>query len=134
MLDSSDIETVRSIRLLFDEVRRNERPIAFWVGAGASSWCGYPRWPELADHFHSDFLRHESAYDSNLGLKLLSQGNFPELFQACRNTDSQRFYRLLADSFSARPATPVYKRFAAAIGAIGPPRVFTTNVDNLLER
>lgn len=134
MIDSTDIATVRSIRLLFDEVRRGGKQIVIWVGAGASSWCGYPRWPELAEKFHSDFIRYEPHYDAVRGLDLLQAKQFPELFQVCRTTNNQRFYQLLSANFAPRLPTPVYRRFADALGAISPLFVLTTNVDELLEK
>ena len=134
MLDSSDIATVRAARLLFDQVGRSDSPVALWVGAGASSWCGYPRWPELATRFHSDFLRYEPKYDGSHGVALLKGERFPELFQVCRDTSVHRFNELLSSSFAPRAPTPVYCRFAQAISEIAPTCVLTTNVDELLEK
>lgn len=134
MLDSNDISTVRALRLLSDEIQRNNRPITFWVGAGASSWCGYPRWPELAERFHSDFVRYEPGYDTNRGLDLLNNGDFPGLFQVCQDTSRHGFYRLLSTCFAAKEPTAVYLRFAAAIAAVTPVSLLTTNVDELLEK
>ena len=134
MIDASNIDTVRSIRELFDQVHDQSKHIVFWVGAGVSSWCGYPRWPELADQFHSQYVRYEPGYDAKTGLILISTQNFPELFQACRDTNRQRFYSLLAGSFPPREPTPVYRRFAAALRDVAPSCVITTNVDELLEK
>lgn len=133
MLDSSDIEAVRAVRLLFDEVGRSDHSCALWVGAGASSWCGYPLWPELAGRFHSDFLRYEPEYDRNRGLELLKAKSFPELFQVCRDISVHRFNRLLSSGFAPREPTPVYRRFVQAISQMAPMCVLTTNVDELLE-
>ena len=134
MLDSSDIATVRAARLLFDQVGRSGNSFALWVGAGASSWCGYPRWPELADRFHSDFLRYEPQYDGSRGLELLGAESFPELFQACRDINLHRFNELLSSSFAPRELTPVYSRFVQAVSQAAPTCVLTTNVDELLEK
>lgn len=134
MLDTSDIATVRAARLLFDQVGRSGNSFALWVGAGASSWCGYPLWPELADKFHSDFLRYETEYDGSRGLALLEAESFPELFQACRDINVHRYNGLLSSSFAPQELTPVYRRFIKAVGQIAPTCVLTTNVDELLEK
>lgn len=134
MLDTTDIATVRAARLLFDQVGRLDRSFALWVGAGASSWCGYPRWPESADRFHSDFLRYEPEYDGSRGLELLEAESFPELFQTCRDINVHRFNKLLSSSFAPRELSPVYRRFVQAISQAGPTCVLTTNVDELLEK
>jgi hypothetical protein len=95
LIDSTDINTVRAVRVLFEQVKCTDKPIVFWFGAGTSSWCGYSRWPELADIFHDEFVRYEPRYDAKSGLNLLQLHRFPELFQACKDVNSQRFYRLL---------------------------------------
>ncbi len=134
MLDSKDPETFRAMRQLIDNVKSKKQPVQFWIGAGASSWCGYPRWQELADQIHSDFVRYETSYDSKKGLELLGKSDYPELFQFCRDVNSQRFYSILAGKFANHDVTPVYQRFASAIGAIEQVRVLTTNIDDLIER
>ncbi len=134
MLDATDPETFRAVELLCHEARSGEKPLAIWVGAGASSWCGYPRWVELAGTAHKEFARYETTYDRSAGLALLSALDYPGLFQLCRDASSSRFYRLLSDSFSTRPVTPLYARFVAAIRAIAPSYLLTTNVDELLEQ
>lgn len=122
------------MRELFDQVQKRQKEVVFWVGAGASCWCQYPRWPELEDRFHSQFVRYEPAYIGSRGLDLLSSQDYPELFQVCRDTNPQRFYSLLVDSFPAHEVTPVYRRFIAALQGVSPSGIFTTNVDELLEK
>lgn len=134
MIDANNIETVHSIRELFDHIPDKSKHIVFWVGAGASSWCGYPRWPELAEIFHSQYVRYEPAYDAKTGLTLISTKKFPELFQACRDISAQRFYSLIVSSFPAREPTPVYQRFANTLRGVSPSCIITTNVDELLEK
>lgn len=134
MLDATDPGTVRSTRLLFDRPKSSNAPLTLWIGAGASSWCGYPRWPELAEICHSAFQRYEPRYDANLGRALLGCGNFPALFQACRDVSHHRFNVLLSTAFSPREPTPVYRRFLRSIIGIAPVCVLTTNVDELLEK
>lgn len=134
MIDASNLDTVRSIRELFDQIQNRSKQVVFWVGAGASCWCEYPRWPELAERFHSQYIRYEPTYIKERGLDLLSSQKFPELFQICRNTNSQRFYSLIADSFPAREPTSVYRRFVDALRGMSPAGILTTNVDELLEK
>ena len=134
MLDSADIATVRATRLLFDKIGRSDNQITLWVGAGASAWCGYPLWPDLAARFHSDFLRYESEYDGSDGLALLERDKFPELFQACRNASAHRFNELLSANFAPREPTPAYRGFVQAVSEIAPTCILTTNVDELLEK
>jgi hypothetical protein len=134
MIDATDINTVRAIRELFDGVRERTKEIVFWIGAGASAWCEYPRWPELAEHFHSQYARYEPRYDTSMGLELISHQSFPDLFQLCRDANVGRFYSLLDASFPPRQPTAVYHRFAAALRAISPCYVLTTNIDELLEK
>jgi len=134
MIDSNNIDTVRSIRELFDQVHDRSKQFVFWVGAGTSCWCDYPRWPELGERFHSQYVRYEPAYNAVRGLDLLSSQEFPELFQICRDTNPQRFYSLLVGSFPAREPTSVYGRFVAALQGVSPSCILTTNVDELLEK
>lgn len=134
MLDTTDIVSVHATRLLFEKIGRGDRQIALWIGAGASSWCGYSRWAEVASQFHSEFLRYEPYYDGNVGLRLIDEGKFPELFQVCKDTSAHRYYELLSASFAARTPTPVYDRFIEAVRELAPAYVLTTNIDELLEK
>ncbi len=65
---------------------------------------------------------------------MLQLHRFPELFQACKDINSQRFYRLFSNQFLPRDTTPVYRRFTDAVAGFTPIHIVTTNVDELLER
>lgn len=134
MFDTNEPETLFAVRALAQEVRDKRRPIAFWVGAGASSWCGYPSWFDLAEIFHHRFSRQIRAYDKVRGLAHLQAKDFPALFQSCRDADRHAYFRLLSEQLGERSQTPLYKRFVTAVSAITPPRIFTTNVDGQLEK
>lgn len=134
MLDANDAETGPALRLLFDTVASKKKRLVIWVGAGASSWCDYPRWEELAERFHTHYLRYESRYEKNIGLGLLESHSYPELFQLCRDVNRHQFYKLLAESFPSKNLTPVYQRFLDTVSKIRPLFVLTTNVDELLEK
>ena len=49
MLDEHDPDTGPALRLLVDLVLSQNKQVLLWIGAGVSSWCGYPRWDEVAD-------------------------------------------------------------------------------------
>ena len=134
MLDWSDNQTYYSIRELWDEVKQGKKALLFWIGAGASAWCGYPLWDELANRFHSEFLKYESQYVKDMALALIESRKYPDLFQMCKNTNEQRYNVLLRKSFQQRTTTPVYQRFLDNLNAINPLRIVTTNIDDCLER
>lgn len=134
MLDASDAETGKALLSLFDLVVNEKKRLIFWIGAGASSWCGYPRWDEFAENIHSHFFRYERQYDKNSGCALLESGLYLEFFQLCQETNPQSFYRVLVKNFPPKSPTPVYTRFIHEIGKIQPLQILTTNVDELLEK
>jgi hypothetical protein len=134
MLDWSDKQTYYSIRELWDEVKQDKKALLFWIGAGPSAWCGYPLWDELANRFHSEFLKYESQYVKNTALTLIESRKYPDLFQMCKETNEQRYNVLLEKSFQQRTMTPVYQRFLDSLNAINPLYIVTTNIDDCLER
>jgi len=134
MLDPNDKQTTCSIRALRDIAREQKSPLIFWIGGGVSKWCGYPLWRELADTFHSKYLRSEGRYDKSRALTLLESGPLPEFFQLCQSTDRKLYYQQLADSFTPRPFRPVYSRFLELVRRNEPLRIVTTNVDEMLEQ
>jgi hypothetical protein len=71
MLDGNDTQTFHSLRILYDTIADNSRSIAFWIGAGTSSWCGYPRWDDLARIIHSGFIRYEHRYNKKKGIEYI---------------------------------------------------------------
>jgi len=134
MLDAADIKTVCATRLLFEKIGSEDRRVALWIGAGASSWCGYSGWAELASRFHTEFQRYEPDYNADLSQRLIDDANLPELFQVCKNASVTRYYDLLSSNFSPRKPTPVYARFIQAVSELSPAYILTTNVDELLEK
>ena len=134
MLDGNDKGTFYALRLLRDVVDSGGKPIIIWAGAGVSRWCGFPSWEETAEHFHKNYRRLEPAYAKAEGQQLLQAGRFPELFEALRLTNQQRYNRELASLFASRTLTPVYRRFIGIVNQITPLQIVTTNIDDSLER
>lgn len=134
MLDPNDKQTSCSIRALRDIAKEQKRPLILWIGGGVSKWCGYPLWRELADTFHSKYLRSEGRYEKSRALTLLERGPLPDFFQLCQATNRKRYYQLLADSFAPRPLLPVYSRFLELLRRNEHLWIVTTNVDEMLEK
>ncbi|MFA4916457.1 MAG: SIR2 family protein [Syntrophales bacterium] len=137
MLDGNDLQTFYFLRELCDLAQSDKKPILFWVGAGASSWCGYPKWEELSDIIAREFSKYEIKYRNNQALlvQLLSDGEYPEFFQECKNINSKRYYTILAKCVtSSRSTSPVYNRFIDDLLFIKPLYIVTTNIDELLEK
>ncbi len=134
MLSSTDSATSASLRLLKSTFDNRDVPVAFWIGSGVSSWCGYPRWDDLADTFHQAFARLESTYDVHLGQKVLQSEKYPELFQLCKQTNGRRYRQMLSTTFCPREPQPVYDRFRRALTQFDPLSILTTNVDEMLEK
>jgi hypothetical protein len=133
MLDGSDIQTFHSLRLLDDSISDRTKPILFWIGAGASAWCGYPLWSQFAELMHSNFLKFEPNYNKKRALELLESTRYPEFFEICKAINKQRYHSIIVDSFKTKSPTPVYERFIQSLDSIKPHHVITTNVDELLE-
>jgi NAD-dependent SIR2 family protein deacetylase len=133
MLDGNDIQTFYSLRQLYEVLKENKKPLIFWVGAGASSWCGYPLWFALAEIFHSNFLKTEAQYKEEVGNNLIKTQKFPEFFQYCKNTNKQKYNLLLTNFTKPKSITPVYSRFLENLRSISPLYIITTNVDEMLE-
>ena len=133
MLDGKDKGTFHAIRLLRDSVTQGNKPIIFWIGAGASAWCKYPLWKEIAESVHSTFLRYEPNYESDRALKLINAKRYPDFFAICKDTNHNRYFSILENTFAPKAVTPVYKRFTKILAGIYPCFVLTTNVDQCLE-
>lgn len=115
-------------------IARTSQPLVFWVGAGASAWCKYKLWGELASRLHQEFVRTEPAYDRDCGARLIQDRLYPRFFSLARATRVERYVALLKSEFAPRPATPEYERFLRALGRFSPLRIVTTNFDECLER
>ena len=120
MFQGDDKETFHSLRLLRDVAEDKTRPIIFWVGAGASAWCGYPLWEELAGQLHQRFLKYEPQYNASSAVALLRERRYPEFFSYCSKISQNSYFSALASAFSARQASPVYGRFVSVLQGIQP--------------
>ena len=135
MFDSGNSGTFAAINELCALAEKKQKPICFWIGAGASAWCRLPLWPKLAEVFHKDYVRFEASYDKLRSIALIEQSRFPEFFGSCKQTNATRFKHLLVSSLKAPPQPPpVFLRFTSALLALNQPlQILTTNVDEALE-
>ena len=134
MLSSTDRQTIYALRQLEECVRDSSRPLLVWIGAGASAWCGYPTWANLADDLHSQFSKLEAAYDAIAGASALGNHDYPEVFEQCKRASPTRYFTHLSNVFEARQPTPVYRRLLTTLEGINPKFLITTNVDEMLEQ
>lgn len=133
MLRGDDQGTVHAVRELERVVRSQEKPLVFWIGAGASRWCGFPLWSELADELHSLFLRECGGYDKKRGTSLIKEKDFPKFFSLVRSADEGLFFRSIERSLKAQSISAIYTRFAEALNGFDPKLIITTNFDGLLQ-
>jgi hypothetical protein len=134
VLNASDPVTFLSLRELKRVVQENNKPVVFWIGAGASRWLGYGLWKDIARDLRREFFKYAQCFDNVKGLKLISENSFPEFFQYCQDIDRARYYRFLSAAFMPRPETDLYKRFAEELGKIPPLHILSTNIDEALEQ
>lgn len=111
-----------------------QRPIVFWIGAGASAWAGFPLWQELTSKMHSHFARTVSSYEKQSAAKALAEGKFPAVFQYMKDADRAAYYGELVRAFGPSAQTPVYARMLRSLEKTQPLHILTTNVDETLER
>ncbi len=133
MLNANDDETGISLKRLRSVVAAGTRPIVIWVGAGSSKWLGYPEWKDLTLQLRRNFFRAVGGFDNERALELINKENYPAIFQMCRDLDSARYHRFLADAFLPRVTTDLYQGFLSALRKVSPLFVLTTNVDEALE-
>jgi len=129
-----DSQTFDSLKKLWGLNRDSKKPLLLWVGAGASSWLHYERWPELAERFHRAFIRADSSYERAAAVHDLDAGNYPAVFQRCFEANSRLYLSLLAEAFGPRTTEAVYERFLNALRQLENLQIITTNVDECLER
>lgn len=134
MLDAKDANTIHAIRALRSIASERSRPLILWVGAGASRWCGYTGWEELAHFFHSRFLREVTGYDKDSALGFLRARDFPAVFELCKDASLTLYNSLLVRSFGEPRTTPIFDRLIQLLGGITPLHLVTTNVDEALEK
>lgn len=131
---ASDIQTYASLQALTDAAETGQRPIVFWIGAGASAWAGFPMWQDLASKMHSKFVRTASGYDKQAAFRAIEEQKYPTAFTQMKDADRAAYFRDLASTFSVAKPTPVYARMLRSLEKIRPLHVLTTNVDEALER
>jgi len=133
-LFADDRETFQALQLLETELRTDRRPLVIWIGAGVSTWAGYPLWNDLAAGMHSFFSRVEPSYDVRRGAQLLEKGLLPDIFQMMCDCNASRYHQKLAETFQPQNSSPVHQRLIHLLSEISPLRLLTTNVDESLER
>ena len=134
MLDGDHKETFHALNELREICEENEKPILFWVGAGASRWNKYPSWEQMAIDFSNNYNRNETDFEIKEVRAHIDAGNFPRVFEICKKSNLKRFNRLLVKTFDPQPSTAVYKRFIDTIKIVSPRYILTTNLDECLER
>ena len=134
MLNATDQATFLAIRELKHSIQESKKPLVLWLGAGTGKWLDYPLWKEVARELRRDFFKYVAGFDNDEAAKLIDANSFPKLFQRCRDLDRARYYRFLSNAFLPRPETPVYRRFADALGKMEPVHIVSTNIDEALEQ
>src|ERR1039458_6677601 len=134
MLNADDPGTLIALRELRRAIQDSNRPLVLWVGAGASNWLGYPVWKELARRMRREFSKFVGGFDNAVAVKEIEANDFARFFQDCRDLDQSRYHRFLSNIFLPQPETPLYRRFADALGNMTPLRILTTNIDEALEQ
>lgn len=129
----TDQETHKALNSITAVARDQTRPLIIWVGAGVSSWAGYPFWFDLADKMHSEYSREELNYDKVLSSRFLKEAKYPELFEQMCVANQSRYFTFLSDQFRPQHTTGVYKRFIRTLYKIPNVYIVTTNVDEALE-
>lgn len=79
MFNPTEAETYSAILELRD-IKADGRRIVLWIGAGAGRWAGYPGWEDLANQFHSRFMRLEKGYDRIGSAAAIAEKDFPKSF------------------------------------------------------
>ena len=93
MFNADDPQTVASLARLCRLISKREKPILFWIGAGASRWAGCPSWEDLAKNIRRAFAKEVQGFDNASATSALSSGDYPKVFQYCKTADEER-YRL----------------------------------------
>ncbi len=131
---SDDPHTSAALQALCDSGSKKQKPIVFWIGAGASAWAGFPLWDELTANLHSHFGRTIPAYEKQSAGHALTEQKFPTVFQLMKDADPPSYFRELTAAFGPSSHSPVYLRLLRSLKKIHPLHILTTNVDETLER
>ena len=132
MIKWEDEETQKNLTWLLRGPKLASR-LTLWVGAGVSSWCGFPRWSEFAERVVKAFGSFSAGFELGRARQLLEDGNLPGVFQLCSSLDRRLYRRLLLDTFSNPSPTAVFSRFVRAIDRLKTRCILTTNIDLSLE-
>jgi hypothetical protein len=135
MLDGNEKQNFHTLMRLRDVMLERAKPLVFWVGAGASRWCNYPGWNDLAERFHATFARSEAKYRKAESAASLAASDFPAVFSFCKNANETLYNTNLVAAFPpvVKP-TDVYDNFLRHLSAFDPLHIVTTNVDEALEQ
>ena len=87
-----DLETRQSLSALESLIVGRRRPLVVWLGAGTSTWAGYPLWGQLADQMHQRFAREVGTYAKEDAALLLAEGAYPKLFEEMKTSDSALYF------------------------------------------
>lgn len=112
----------------------DQRPLVLWLGAGVSTWAGFPLWQGLASRMHTKFARSSSRYEKQRALEELATSNFPAVFELMKQGNQQLYFSELADIFKPIDSSPVYSRMLRSLAKMKPLHILTTNVDEALEK
>jgi NAD-dependent SIR2 family protein deacetylase len=128
-------ENFAAIKSCVETVWDSQRPVVFWIGAGASAWYGLPLWPELAETLYRKFQSRLKKDQRALAQEALAAKQFPALFSLSRAEDSQLYLQTIMNELRTPADMPsAYSRFIKAICANKPTQIVTTNVDQCLEQ
>jgi hypothetical protein len=128
-------ENFDAIKSCVAAVNDPERPVLFWIGAGASAWCGLPLWPELATRMYRQFQLKMEYADRVAAQDALEAKRFPKLFSLCKSRNPQLYFQTIMEELKTPDRfRSVYRRFINGLRAIEPTEVVTTNVDQCLEQ
>lgn len=134
MINTSSNDSVKALYELLEDMPSTDKPILIWVGAGASAWCGFKRWGDLAEYLHNSFKRCEGKYDASIGSASLLIQDYPAVFQLLKTANPQRYAKMITSELSVIPPSPLFLRFCNALNKVTPVCVLTTNIDEMLEK
>src|SRR5438874_902874 len=129
MFNADDPQTVASLARLCRLISKREKPILFWIGAGASRWADYPSWEDLARNIRRTFAKEAHNFDIVGATSALSSNDYPKVFEYCKNADEERYRLFLSESLSVRPPSHIYVTFVEKLKKINPLYLVTTNSD-----
>jgi len=134
MFNADDPQTVASLARLCRLISKREKPILFWIGAGASRWAGCPSWEDLAKNIRRAFAKEVQGFDNASATSALSSGDYPKVFQYCKTADEERYRLFLSESLSGHTSSHIYTTFTERLKKINPLYIVTTNSDLCLEQ